>query len=242
MTINVAFPQAFLGTPADIDTLALVVPDLRTSQPFVLIGTNTLDLLYDKYTDPQSFYSVSHGYRAVLKILELRHRLVTSDHHGIIKLHAETAQIIPARQTVALEDLVSSSILQTEKTVLVQHPTSFAVTGGLMVQSCIVDLPRYQPYHLPVVICNQSDHDVTIPPRAAIAEISAVQSIQCKEQSVPEPESHLPTPSFNFNFGNSPLSPEWKHRIIKKLNSIPDVFAKHDLDFGRTDYVKHQIV
>lgn len=46
---------------------------------------------------------------------------------------------------------------------------------------------------------------------------------------------------YNYKFDNSPLTSEWKNRIIAKLNIIPEVFAKHDLDFGRTDMTKHQI-
>lgn len=39
----------------------------------------------------------------------------------------------------------------------------------------------------------------------------------------------------------SSLPNEWKEWIIEKLNSMPDVFAQHDLDFGRTDKIKHHI-
>lgn len=34
---------------------------------------------------------------------------------------------------------------------------------------------------------------------------------------------------------------EWKDRISQELHSMPEVFAFHDLDFGRTDKVKHHI-
>ncbi len=44
-----------------------------------------------------------------------------------------------------------------------------------------------------------------------------------------------------LNLGNSPLSQEWKDRIIKKLREIPEVFAQHDLDFGHTQKMKHCI-
>ncbi len=42
------FPQEILGTEAEVPTLALVVPDL-THVPQVLIGTNTLDVVYAVY-------------------------------------------------------------------------------------------------------------------------------------------------------------------------------------------------
>ena len=48
-------------------------------------------------------------------------------------------------------------------------------------------------------------------------------------------------PDVNIDFADSPLSADWKERITKKLNSMPEVFAHHDLDFGHTSKVKHQI-
>ncbi len=43
------------------------------------------------------------------------------------------------------------------------------------------------------------------------------------------------------DFGDSPLSSEWKEKITDLVNSMPDVFALHDLDYGHTDKVKHHI-
>ncbi|KAL3987009.1 ubiquitin carboxyl-terminal hydrolase 12/46 [Sarotherodon galilaeus] len=241
--MNVTFPSDFLGSTTAVDTLALVVSDVQSAQqPSILIGTNTLDLAYEKaFSDQQPSFPAPHGYRTVLKILEQRYRLANSNHHGIVKLHTDGPQTIPAGKTVALEGLIFGRCLQAEKAVLVEHPTSSPLPGGLMVPSCVMDFPSHQPYHLPVVICNQSDHDVTLPAKAIIAEISAIQSIQCQERSHDRMPPNPVTSGFNFNFGNSPLTPEWKSRVTEKLNALHDVFAKHDLDFGKTDKVKHQI-
>lgn len=46
---------------------------------------------------------------------------------------------------------------------------------------------------------------------------------------------------FQFDFGNSPVLAEWKERITKLLNAMPEVFAQHDRDFGHTDQLKHHI-
>ncbi|KAK7945555.1 hypothetical protein WMY93_001283 [Mugilogobius chulae] len=48
--------------------------------------------------------------------------------------------------------------------------------------------------------------------------------------------SHL-----NLNFGDSPITSEWRERVTEKLNAIGEVFSHHDLDFGCTDRVKHHI-
>nr|XP_061828743.1 uncharacterized protein LOC133614632 [Nerophis lumbriciformis] len=233
--LGITFPAEFVGEEMDINTLALVVPDLRSSQPPVLIGTNTLDTVYDLHSHKRpEFHPVPFGYRAVLKILEIRHKLATDDHQGVLRMQSTEALTIPAGQTVVLDAFAVCPFLQGEKEVVIQHPASFTLPGGLIIQSCLVDLPSVQPARLPVVATNKSGHDIVIPVRGRIAEISAIQSVFHKEQSV-EPSQ------LTYNFGDSPLSPEWKLRVTAMLNSVPEVFAKHDLDFGRTDKVKHEI-
>lgn len=49
------------------------------------------------------------------------------------------------------------------------------------------------------------------------------------------------TDKVTFDFADSPLSEEWKERITKTLNSIPEVFVTGDLDHGHTTAVKHKI-
>lgn len=46
--LAVTLPKEFVGAPIEVNTLALVVPNLNTiTEPLVLIGTNTLDVLYN---------------------------------------------------------------------------------------------------------------------------------------------------------------------------------------------------
>lgn len=77
-----------------------------------------------------------------------------------------------------------------------------------------------------------------------LAEVHTVQSVSegrnpvstsvCKDAS-PAQVKIVP------DFGDSLLSSEWKERITDLVNSMPDVFALHDLDYGHTDKVKHHI-
>ena len=70
--LAVTFPKELVGASVDVNTLALVIPDLEvTTEPLVLIGTNTLDVLFDIYSQAGiSHQPIPHGYRAVLKVLE----------------------------------------------------------------------------------------------------------------------------------------------------------------------------
>lgn len=110
-----------------------------------------------------------------------------------------------------------------------------------MVTNGLASLPSKLPYRLPVILKNESDHDITMSPKSVIAEVSAIQSIQ----SITSGNSDTPTKpdqkSKNFDCGNSPVPNEWKERKTEKLNSMPDVFVQHERDFGRTDKIKHHI-
>lgn len=80
--ITITFPKDFIGTPMDLTTLALVVPD--TSQSLMLIGTNTHDVLFDRYaeTDLTNRQPLAYGYKVVFKMNELRQKQVINNHQG----------------------------------------------------------------------------------------------------------------------------------------------------------------
>lgn len=81
--MTITFPKDFTGTPIDVNTLALIVPD--TSQSVMLIGTNTLDVLFDLYseTDLANHQPLPHGYQVVFRVIELRRKQASNDHQGV---------------------------------------------------------------------------------------------------------------------------------------------------------------
>ncbi|CAI5672770.1 unnamed protein product [Oreochromis niloticus] len=218
----------------------------------MLIGTNTLDVLFDIYseTDLADRQSLPHGYKVVFKITELRRKQTSGNHQGVVKLQGKVPQLIPAGSTVVVEGVALGRGLQDEKSVIVEYPSSSPLPGGLLLKAGLVDFPQRRPHKLPVVISNESDHDIVIPAKCTIAEVSAYQTILLKEHNKTkqsEPSQRTPEtpssqePTITFNFGDSPVPLEWKQRITQQLSSMPEVFAQHDLDFGRTDQVRHHI-
>ncbi|CAJ1057667.1 unnamed protein product [Xyrichtys novacula] len=243
--LNITFPKEFLGVEFEVPTLALVVPDVHAaSDSLILIGTNTLDVLYEMYIESASETQqpTAQGYKAVLKVLELRHRQSKDGNLGLVKLHGKGAQLVPAGQTVVLEGCVAVSRFANEKSVVLDHPSSSSLPGGLLVKPCLVDLPTKQPRKVPVVLTNESDRNVIVPQQCIIGEISAFQRVFSKEQGESTSRPDSPQKSdITINFSDSPIPAKWKEHITEKLNSMPEVFAQNDLDFGRTNKVKHQI-
>lgn len=249
--LSITFPKEFAGSEMEVPTLALVIPPLRCAAvEQVLIGTNALDTLYvDLHTDPKfsTFQPLPYGYRAVLKILEIRHKSSSSCNLGWAKMIGKTPEVVPAGQTVVLEGLVNVSKAHSENYVIIEQPSESSLPSGLLVSASLVSLPRKQPCHLPVVLKNETDRDIIIPPKTILADVNAVVQVLHKEQTVkaskpPDMQAESPQPAkLSFDFGDSPLPTEWKERLTTMLNSMPDVFSHHDLDFGHTDKVKHHI-
>ena len=241
--MTVRFPKDFVGTDIDVPTLALVVPDPRLESPSpVLIGTNTLDVLYDQYfggkTTPHQ--PRQYGYRAVLKTLELRQQQNRDGSIGVVRMLSKTPTVIPACHSVILEGAAKVHSPSADRWVTVEHPTQSYLPGGLCVKSCLSTLPSNAPYKVPVMITNETDQDIIISPLCVIAELGAFHCILSQHNVISPPSEHQKA-NFNINFGDSPLSPEWQEHITTKLRELPEVFALHDLDFGCTDKVKHHI-
>lgn len=144
-------------------------------------------------------------------------------------LQGRSSKVIPAGETVVVEGVTVAYCLQSKKSVVIEQPSLPSLPGGLLVTASLVDIPLQRPYKLPVVISNESDHDIVIPAKCAIAEISAYQSILLQEHSVvkqSEPLSKSPETQsnkkhdLNLNFGESPLPSEWKEQITQQLNNM----------------------
>lgn len=242
--LTLKFPRAFVGTEVEVPTLALVVPDL-TSFSQVLVGTNSLDVLYSKVAkesrhNPQSSF---HGYQAVLKVLEARWKQASSKTLGYLKSSRNSPEVVPAGSTVVLDGFVHLNAPHTEKWVTLEPP-SVPLPSGLLVANCLHTLPCKRLSKLSVLLKNGTQTDIMIPPKVVLAEIHAAQEIidQQHQNSDVKAEEETPTcANLTFEFGDSPLPTSWKERISKLLNSMPEVFSLHDLDFGHTEKVKHQI-
>lgn len=244
--VDIIFPKECFGSEITVSTFVLVVPDIQSNA--LLIGTNTLDLVYEVYsttnTAPQA---IPYGYRVVLKIMQQRNKQKENSSLGIVRLTGRDPEVVPAGQSCVLEGSVHVNSQTSDKWIVIEPPSLLSLPGGVMVTNCLISLPDGPSRRLPVVLRNESKHDVTIPARSVIAEIHALQEVISSKQNPTDttPPTSVPMSpedtGLRFNFEDSPLSPEWRERVEQKLSAMPDVFAHHDSDFGRTDKVKHQI-
>lgn len=121
--LNVQFPKEFIASESEVQTLALIVPDVHSNSDIpVLIGTNTLDLLYEQFCDDHSPQAnPCCGYQQVLKTLQLRHKQNSDGQLGFVKLQGHKPNVIPAAQKVVLESFVNVSGMNNEKWILLEY-------------------------------------------------------------------------------------------------------------------------
>ena len=124
-----------------------------------------------------------------------------------------------------MEGVVNARCVPTEKWVVVEPLSSYSLPGGVMVTCCLLTIPTRAPYRLPVVLTNETQHDIAIPPRSVIAELTALQHVlpgvgetKTKDPSTDQPNPP-PVPLPTFNFADSPIPAEWKDRIEQKTTS-----------------------
>ena len=201
---------------------------------------NTLEPLYETCLESEcaSYKPSRHGYRAVLQLLQLRHQQTQGSSHGVVRLASKTPVQVPAGHTMVIEGSIRANPPFFGKCALIEPP-AVALPGALFVKSCLVTLPSHSPYKIPVIVTNESGQNITLSPLSVIAELTVSPQILSQNVSIsaqPNEEGKM-----KFDFGDSPVPPEWEDRIISKLEQIPEVFSQHDLDFGRTDRVKHHI-
>lgn len=243
--VDITFPKNCFGTELTVSSLALIVPDTRSSvQSSLLIGTNTLDLLFESLSlTDTDLSSLPYGYRVVLSVLQQRHMQKENGSLGLVRLSGKEPEIIPAGQSRVLEGSVHVDTKTPDKWIVVECPATSSLPGGVLVTNCLLTFPEKPSQKLPVVLRNESRHDIVIPAKSVIAEMHAMQEIV--QTNNISPQSNLASSSklaeLDLNFADSPVPANWKERVIQKLSAMPEVFALYDTDFGCTNKVKHQI-
>ncbi|MCJ8730139.1 hypothetical protein PDJAM_G00180710 [Pangasius djambal] len=247
--VDITFPKSCFGSEIPVSTLALVVPDTRSNeQSKLLIGTNTLDLLYEDCCNANTdLQALPYGYRVVLKVMQQRNEQKKDSSLGLVMLPGKEPRVVPAGQSCVIEGLAHVNSPALDRWIVIEPPSLSSLPGGMLATSCLLAISDDLPRKLPILMRNESKHDIIIPAKSVIAEIHALQEVvSCKQRpDQPACSDSLPKSTnkvkLNLNFDGSPLSAEWRERIEKKLCAMPEVFALHDSDFGRTDKVKHQI-
>ena len=93
-----------------------------------------------------------------------------------LSLNSAVPEISPAGKTIVLEGSVIGTSFHFENCGIIEPPSTSPLPGGLLVSQCLLTLPA-KPGRLPDVLTNESEHDITIPPKTVLAELNSIQCV-----------------------------------------------------------------
>lgn len=241
---RVTIPLSIPGREEEVVALALVVPECPfNSRTPLLIGTNVLFPLYERVLqrDGPEFirYLTSRDLAVIFQHIARIRDL--DNHEHPVRLHGGNPITVPAKQKLCvMGDVRLKKNIQT--TFVLEPNERHGLPGGIFLEAALIDIPFKSSSKVPVILHNLGDHDVTLKPKSVIAQVCAAQQVTTLGQEQSDSCHNKPkSDNLEFNLDDSPISEQWKDRIITKLRSIPEVFAVDDLSYGHTTAVRHHI-
>lgn len=251
--VLISLPKSVTGIEEIISSLVLIVPDCDFNGEIpLLVGTNVLDRLYQNGVKREGLKflqgcELSAECLMLFQYIAQTHR--EEEEARPVKLLGHHPVVIPAGQRVCVLGGVRIKTSTPLTSYATESPTTSPLPGGIFLVPTLLDVP-YQSFNkVPVLLCNMSSHDITLHPNRIIAEMMTAQCvmpvksndtpISCGLQTVDT--GNPPSDKVSCSLESSPISAEWKKRIMDKLNTIPEVFAVDDITYGHTSAVKHRI-
>lgn len=242
---HITFPQAITGKEEELVALTLVVPECHfNSEIPLLIGTNVLFRLYHHALErdgPEFIRKLSSkGLGTVFQ--HIARTQVADSQVFPVRLHGQDTVTIPAKQRrCVMGDVRPKKNDQNHMFVLEPHE-HYRLPGGIFLEAALMNIPFKATSKVPVVLHNLSEHTITLQPKIIIAQVCAVQHVTpLGSDPCTSHKSDPGSDDLKLNLDDSPVSEQWKERILAKLKSIPEVFAVDEMSYGHTKAVQHRI-
>ncbi|KAL7878188.1 hypothetical protein SRHO_G00048310 [Serrasalmus rhombeus] len=237
--VSLEFPE---DCTEAMTVLALVCPDPQgPDQVPVIIGTNARAFSHEPYTktvlsssNHAQTWRVSTGplERGVTSMVPV----VTDDSVGAVKWEGPgTLTLPPGKACLAVGKAV---LKQTRKPGILIIEAPDTLPDGVALSPCVMLPSDLDVNRLSVLLKNESLKEKTIPKGTVIAKIQEADVVtEVKKDSSPQAQID---PEL-FNFGDSPIPPEWRKRLSQKLSERTQVFSVEDWDVGLAKDVEHHI-
>ncbi len=145
----------------------------------------------------------------MLKILDVRHKQINTEVLGCVKLEGATPEVVSAGSVAVLDGVVHLSC-PTDNLTTLEQPAMLFMPGGSLLASGLYILPAKRSFSLPVLVRNDTQNDIAVPPKVVTTEMNAVQcAIETKQRhDASQTQMNSDCSQMKFEFGNSPLPAE----------------------------------
>uniref|UniRef100_A0A3B3QDK9 Gypsy retrotransposon integrase-like protein 1 n=1 Tax=Paramormyrops kingsleyae TaxID=1676925 RepID=A0A3B3QDK9_9TELE len=246
--LKLEFTGDVVGVTEAVETLVLVCPDPAVkSDVSILVGTNTsvVRRLFErcKSEGGESFLT-SLVIHPIIK--ETYQKLLEADEQtddlkgGTVRFSNVRPLTLYPGQTCTVNGISKFSGHPLSKALLIDGIEEGPLVERLLVIPEVTKDKMVLCQRIKVTIRNVSTRQVKLKRGMAIAHVFPVEVVSAAHMVKSCTGSCKLAPSL-FNFGESPVSPEWKERLCQKMMERKEVFSCGELDVGCAKSTEHSI-
>ncbi|XP_053274167.1 uncharacterized protein LOC128436464 [Pleuronectes platessa] len=239
VVVDVEYPAKVAGADQTVTILALICPQPRTAdQTPVIVGTNASHIRRLVQQSKDNGIDITQ----TLGIQCYRDNTTTAleedDDIGCVLWQGPGPLTLPpggdcsAVCKVEYKHQVDKQILMVDSSPLTPLP------AGVLLQPMVVLSKDVNVSHFRILVQNESMTETVIPVGTVIGHMyltDAATHLSPSKTADNEFDPNL------INFGDSPVSEEWKQRLRQKLSTRSQVFSLHEWDVGLAKEVEHTI-
>uniref|UniRef100_A0A672FVX5 Gypsy retrotransposon integrase-like protein 1 n=1 Tax=Salarias fasciatus TaxID=181472 RepID=A0A672FVX5_SALFA len=242
VVVEMEFAKEITGVSGQVEVLALICPEPKNHQQApVLVGTNTS--LFSRLWElvkTENDKDIVHSMRiqSVYTPVNAPTQPKKEEILGQIKWNGPGPLSVAPGAKYYATCKVDRQTAPSKDFVLIDAPTAQSLPAGVLVQPGVLPNATIDSNSFTVLIQNESKKATSIPVGTVIAEMYAVDTVTPVQPSESTAEAIDPE---LFNFGDSPISEEWKNRLRQKMAGRRKVFSLHEWDVGLATGVEHHI-
>ncbi len=248
LSLRLEFPGSVAGVAESIDALVLVCPDpLMKGDVNILVGTNTSvvrklveackekvgdDFLRTLTVHPE----IRNAYDHVIAV----EKSDNDDRRGSVWYFNPKPLKLPPGESARVYGILKYPAALSCKTLLVDKPEESWFPEELLVAPEVQGTTIVQSKRIGVTVRNVSSRTVMIKRGMSIAHVFPVEVVA----TVSKPQESSGQTELNknaFKFGDSPVSEEWRQRLVKKMLERKKVFSFDEFDVGCSRSTQHHI-
>ncbi len=247
VVVEMEFPEKVTGAKETLSVLALICPSSKSPEKTpVILGTNAnlfqrLYMLCRETTGVDLAQTL--GIRTKNSHVRTDTPITESDEGEVASVKwmgPGSLTLPPGGECCAICDVELKKPLGKDMLMVDASPAT-PLPAGVLLQPMVVHGTAVDG-HITVLIQNESLRETVIPVGTVLGQLChadpVVPSLKVETETVTVPTELDPQ---LIQFGDSPISPQWKARLRQKLCERANVFSLHEWDVGLAKDVEHHI-
>ncbi|XP_059819440.1 uncharacterized protein LOC132390922 [Hypanus sabinus] len=256
LSVRLEFSEGDVGVSEAIETLVLVCPDpVETGGAALLVGTNSpvvrrlLGACKEKGgEDFLETLSVHPVFRAVFKEGVVSQGLDPECKRGTVWCTQARPKVIQPGEVALVMGTPRFPGVPTGEALLVDAPDDLEgetrFPAGALVRPEVQRPGVVHARRIAISVRNTTAREITFKrgmPLAHLFPVTVMSSAPVRTPNGEGSEHRRELTAEAFNFGDSPVSPEWKRRLVEKMLKMEAVFSRGEFDVGCSKSTRHTI-